>query len=252
MKSFVLNILLALALLAVCISWACSGRSASTAAGGGELDPASTYADNASTSGDNASTSGDPASTIADPASKAGDYASIVINAILTRTSVRAYTAQDVTDEQVELILRAAMSAPSAGNKQPWRFVVVRDKSILTQISANLHTMTMAKDAPLAIVVCADTRDTFQGDGFDYWVEDTSAATENLLLAAHALGLGAVWCGIYPQMKRVDYLKQLLKLPEHIIPLNVIPVGWPAGEQRVKDKWKPEHIHQNTWADDAA
>lgn len=212
MKSSVLNVLLAAALLIVCLQWACSGRTASSA-----------------------------------DSSTAIDTASIVINTIMSRTSVRAYTDQDVSPEQVERLLQAAMSAPTAGNKQPWRFIVIRDKAILQQISANLHTMTMAENAPLAIVVCGDTHDTFQGDGFDYWVEDTSAATENLLLAAHAMGLGAVWCGVYPQMKRVEFLRGLLQLPDYLIPLNVIPVGYPAIEQHVKDKWKPKHVRQNTW-----
>ena len=174
------------------------------------------------------------------------------LSTIMTRTSVRAYTDQEIEDEKLETILRAAMAAPSAGNKQPWRFVVVKDKAILSAISENLHTMTMAVDAPLAIVVCGDMKATFGGDGLDYWVEDTSAATENLLLAAHSLGLGAVWCGIYPMMERVKFLKDLLKLPEDIVPLNVVPIGYPDEQPEIKDKWKPENIHYNTWENDEA
>lgn len=172
------------------------------------------------------------------------------MNNILTRTSVRAYTAQPVEDEKVEAILRAAMAAPSAGNKQPWRFVVVKEKSTLEAISQQLHTMTMAKDAPLAIIVCGDMNATFPGDGLDYWVEDASAATENLLLAAHAEGLGAVWCGIYPMKERVAFLQELLQLPENIVPLNVIPIGYPAESPTPKDKWKPENIHYESWSGD--
>lgn len=173
-----------------------------------------------------------------------------IMNNILSRTSVRAYTAQPVEDEKVEAILRAAMAAPSAGNKQPWRFVVVKEKSTLEAISAQLHTMTMAKDAPLAIIVCGDMNATFPGDGLDYWIEDASAATENLLLAAHAEGLGAVWCGIYPMKERVAFLKELLQLPDNIVPLNVIPIGYPAESPAPKDKWKPEHIHHESWSGD--
>lgn len=177
----------------------------------------------------------------------ANDGGNAAIENIMTRTSVRAYTDQAVEPEKVETILRAAMAAPSAGNKQPWRFVVVTDKEILQQISDTLHTIRMAKDAPLAIVVCGDLTATFPGDGLDYWVEDTSAATENLLLAAHSLGLGAVWCGIYPMPDRVAFLSNLLELPGNIVPLNVVPIGYPAENPEPKDKWIPENIHSNTW-----
>ena len=178
------------------------------------------------------------------PAQESGNA---VIDNIMTRTSVRAYTSQPVDDTTVETMIRAAMAAPSAGNKQPWRFVVVTQGEILQQISDTLHTMRMAKDAPLAIVVCGDLNDTFPGEGLDYWVEDASAATENLLLAAHSLGLGAVWCGIYPMSERVEYLSRLLELPGNIVPLNVVPIGYPAESPAPKDKWKPENIHYNTW-----
>ena len=170
-----------------------------------------------------------------------------IMNTILTRTSIRAYTDQPVEDEKIEALLRAAMAAPSAGNKQPWRFVVVKDKNTLGAIADNLHTMTMAKDAPLAVIVCGDMNATFPGEGLDYWVEDASAATENLLLAAHAQGLGAVWCGIYPMQERVAFLRELLSLPEHIVPLNVVPIGYPAESPTPKDKWKPEYIHHESW-----
>lgn len=169
------------------------------------------------------------------------------IDNIMTRTSVRAYTSQPVEDEKVEAIIRAAMAAPSAGNKQPWRFVVITDRDKLQQIADSLHTMRMAKDAALAIVVCGDMTATFPEEGLDYWVEDTSAATENLLLAAHSLGLGAVWCGVYPLSERVAFVSRLLELPGNIVPLNVVPIGYPAESPDPKDKWKPENIHYDTW-----
>ena len=172
---------------------------------------------------------------------------SAIIDNIMTRTSIRAYENRDVEPEKVETMLRAAMAAPSAGNKQPWKFIVIKDKNTLTAISGNMRTMRMAKEAPLAIVVCGDMNKTFEGNGLDYWVEDTSAATENLLLAAHGLGLGAVWCGIYPLPERVSFLQDLLKLPENIIPLNVIPVGYPAEFPEPKDKWNPESVHYEFW-----
>lgn len=175
-----------------------------------------------------------------------------VIDNIMTRTSIRAYQDRDVEDAKVETLLRAAMAAPSAGNKQPWRFVVVRDKNTLHEISANVGPIKMADKAPLAIIVCGDLNNTFPEDGRDYWVEDASAATENLLLAAHGLGLGAVWCGIYPIKERVAFLKKLLDLPENIVPLNVVPIGYPAEDPEPKDKWKPENIHYEKWGGTAS
>lgn len=170
-----------------------------------------------------------------------------VIENIMTRTSIRAYQDMDVSEETVDTLLRAAMAAPSAGNKQPWHFVVIRDKAKLNTISENLNTMKMAKDAPLAIVVCGDLTKTFPDEGVGYWVQDASAATENLLLAAHCMGLGAVWCGIYPLSERVAFLKNLLKLPENIVPLNVIPIGYPAESPEPKDKWNEDNVHYETW-----
>lgn len=169
------------------------------------------------------------------------------IGDIMTRTSVRAYSGKEVESEKIDTLLRAAMAAPTAGNKQPWRFVVINDKDILDSISDNFHTMTMAKDASFAVVMCGDTTATFSGEARGYWVEDVSAASENLLLAAHAIGLGAVWCGIYPQMARVRQFSEMLHLPENIIPMACICVGYPSGETIPKDKWKPEYIHYNTW-----
>lgn len=176
-----------------------------------------------------------------------GDSTAVVLNNIMTRTSIRAYQDRPIEDEKLEKLLRAAMAAPSAGNKQPWNFVVVKDKNILRAISANLNTMKMAEKAPLAIIVCGDMTKTFPGEGLDYWVEDASAASENLLLAAHSMGLGAVWCGIYPLKERISFLKELLHLPENIVPLNVVPIGYPAEDPAPKDKWKPERIHYDTW-----
>lgn len=173
---------------------------------------------------------------------------STTIEDIMTRSSVRSYSGKEVTQEQVDTLLRAAMAAPTAGNKQPWRFVVISEKETLNYISENFNSMTMAKEASLAIVACGDLNSTFEGDGRDYWVQDVSAATENLLLAAHAMGLGAVWCGIYPIPERVTQFSEMLKLPSDIIPLACICIGYPEGEQHPKDKWHPEYIHYNIWS----
>jgi nitroreductase len=165
-----------------------------------------------------------------------------MLKTIFTRTSIRAYENRPVEDEKIEQLLRAAMAAPSACNKQPWKFVVIKDASTLQAIAAQFANMPMVGHAPLAIVVCGDMSQTMPEEGQAYWIQDTSAATQNILLAAQSLGLGAVWCGIYPILDRVTSLKRLLKMPEHIIPLNVIPIGYPAETKTPKDKWNPENV----------
>lgn len=169
------------------------------------------------------------------------------IETIMTRTSIRDFQNKPVEEEKVETMLRAAMAAPTAVNKQPWRFIVIKEKKTLKAISENFNSMKMAERAPLAIVVCGDLKATLEGEGADYWVQDASAATENLLLAAHSLGLGAVWCGIYPIKQRVGQLKEMLDIPDDIIPLNVIPIGYPAENPEPKDKWNPSKIHYEKW-----
>lgn len=177
--------------------------------------------------------------------------ANAVIDNIMTRTSVRSYSDRQVSQEQIETLLRAAMAAPTAGNKQPWRFVVINDRSILDSISEKFHSMHMAGNASVAVVMCGDTTATFEGEGRDYWIQDVSAASENLLLAAHAIGLGAVWCGIYPVSERVGAFSTMLGLPGNIIPMACICIGYPDGLTEPKDKWMPENIHYNTWKDTA-
>ena len=169
------------------------------------------------------------------------------IEDIMTRSSVRSYSDKEVGREQMDTLLRAAMAAPTAGNKQPWRFVVINERAILDSIADNFGSMTMAKQASTAVVMCGDVTSTFDGEGQGYWIQDVSAASENLLLAAHAMGLGAVWCGIYPMSERVSHFSEMLHLPENIIPMACICIGYPAGETTPKDKWKPEYIHYDTW-----
>lgn len=169
------------------------------------------------------------------------------ITNIMTRTSVRAYTDEPVSDGQIETILKAAMAAPTAVNKQPWAFIVIKDRATLAAIADSIPSMKMAKEAQLAIAVCGDMTKTLDGEGHDYWVQDVSAATENLLLAAHAQGLGAVWCGVYPVSGRIAFISDLLKLPDEIIPLAIVPVGAPAAKMEPKDKWDPSKIHNDRW-----
>ena len=168
------------------------------------------------------------------------------LDVIATRTSVRAYRDCPVGADTVELLLRAAMAAPSAMNRQPWVFVVVDDKALLQKFADSLQYAKMAVSAPLAVVVCADlTRNP--GASGDWWVMDASAASENLLLAAHAVGLGAVWTGVYPRSERVKAVRTILGLPESVVPLNVIPIGYPAETPEPKQKWNPGNIRRNGW-----
>lgn len=173
--------------------------------------------------------------------------ASIILENILTRTSIRSFRAQPVEDDKVELMLKAAMAAPSAGNKQPWEFVVINDRATLDALGEKLPRAKMLATAPLAIILCGDTTNVFPGEGKDYWVQDVSAATENLLLAAHALGLGAVWTGVYPISERVNEVKQFLNMPAKFVPLCVVPIGYPAENPSPKDKWSPAKIHYGKW-----
>lgn len=170
----------------------------------------------------------------------AGSNADAVISNIMTRTSIRLFTDEPLTDSQIETLLRAGMAAPSAVNKQPWKFVVVKNKPILQQIADSLPN-TRLSSAVCAIVVCGDMTKTLDGVAREFWIHDCSAATENILLAAHALELGAVWAGIFPNPDRVDKLRGLIDLPETQIPLCVIAIGHPAENPTPKDKWNQEN-----------
>lgn len=166
---------------------------------------------------------------------------------IMARKSVRSYTCQPIEKGKIDTLLRAAMSAPTAVNKQPWAFVVVDDAAQLDTLSAHLPYAKMTAEAPLAIVVCGDLTKTLQGNDDPYWALDCSAATENLLLAAEAMGLGAVWTAVYPEEERMETVSKILGLPEYILPFNVIPIGYPAHPEKPKDKFKAENIHYNKW-----
>jgi nitroreductase len=166
------------------------------------------------------------------------------MEAILTRRSVRQYTSEPVSEQTIQALLQAAMSAPSAGNQQPWQFIVIDARQMLDAIPGVHPFARMLQQAPLAILVCGDlTRE--RGPGF--WVQDCSAATQNLLLAARAQGLGAVWLGVYPREERIAGLRELLGLPEHVVPLALVSIGHPASEQRVVDRYDEGRVHRNRW-----
>jgi nitroreductase len=172
------------------------------------------------------------------------DNGQAAIENIMTRTSIRQYKDQPVEQEKIDIMLKAAMAAPTAVNLQPWHFIVITDKKTIGLLSGKQPT-----NAPLLIAMCGDTDKTTMPDGKmklpDFWVQDVSAATENLLLAAHALGLGAVWTGVYPAMERVAEVANVLNCPQNIVPVAVVRVGYPDEAPEPKNKFKEENISYN-------
>lgn len=178
----------------------------------------------------------------------ATDSTDAVIQNIMTRTSIRKFTNQPIPADTLEQLVKCGMAAPTAVNAQPWAFVVVTEREVLDSLNAN-HPWARLETATAAIVVCGDMNKALEGPAREYWVQDCSAATENILLAAHAYGLGAVWCGVYhgPESERVAPIAKVLNLPDDIIPLDIITLGFPDENPTPKDKWKPEQVHYQTW-----
>lgn len=167
-----------------------------------------------------------------------------VFEAIHHRRSIRKYTDAPVSEAVVETILKAAMSAPSAGNAQPWRFVVITDRKILNRVPDVHPYASMARQAQVGILVCGDLRlEKYPGN----WIADCSAATQNLLLAACAEGLGAVWTGVYPQEDRIKGFQKLLNLPEQVVPLAFVPMGHPDQRLPPEDRFRKDRVHRNGW-----
>jgi nitroreductase len=166
------------------------------------------------------------------------------MQAILTRRSIRKYTSEPVPNDMLDQLLRAAMSAPSAGNQQPWQFVLVLERQKLDAIPLFHPYAEMARSASAAILVCGDMR-LEKNKG--YWVQDCSAATQNILLAAHALDLGAVWVGVYPREERVEAFRKLLGIPQEVIPFAFVPVGYPGESKPPSNRYEPSMIHIEHW-----
>ena len=166
------------------------------------------------------------------------------IRCIMSRRSIRRYAKGRVPPASIRKMLEAAMSAPSACNQQSWQFIVVSDPEIMTAITKIHPYAQMLKQASCAIVVCGDLK---AERCKDYWVQDCSAATQNILLAAHALGLGAVWLGIYPRMERLKGLQKLLGLPKAVMPLSVISIGYPKVKSQPVKRYRAKKIHHNRW-----
>lgn len=166
------------------------------------------------------------------------------LTTIMTRRSIRQYTDEDVTTEQLLTLLRAAMAAPSAGNQQPWRFVAVRDPGQRAKLAEATPYSSPIGRAPLGIVVLADTREN-KHPGF--WVQDCSAAVENLLLAAHAIGLGGVWIGVHPNADRSAAVAKIVNPPQGFEVLSMVAIGHPANPGPEVDRYRAEFVRTDSW-----
>ncbi len=164
--------------------------------------------------------------------------------AIFTRRSIRKFEDKPIPEAMVREILEAAMMAPSAGNQQPWQFVVIDDRAVLDSL-VDIHPhIRMVTQAPLGILVCGDlSLEKYAG----YWVQDCAAAMQNMLLTIHGLGLGAVWTGVYPMEDRVAAFKEKFNLPKQVIPLGFVPLGWPTQQLTSESRFREDRIHHNTY-----
>lgn len=163
---------------------------------------------------------------------------------ILNRRSIRRYTAQSVEHEKIVEIIRAAMYAPSAVNRQPWHFIVIDSRDILAEVMQIHPNAGMLSTASHAILVCGDEK---RQHDTNYWIADCGAATENLLLAASALGLGACWIGVYPREQRMNAFRELFSLPPYIHPFALAALGYPAENKELPERYDPSRIYHNTW-----
>lgn len=167
-----------------------------------------------------------------------------IIEGIMTRRSIRHFTGELISDEQLETILRAGFQAPSAHNMQPWEFIVVRDKDKINEIKEFHKYAKMVEDAGTLIVVCGDKN---KQENLGLLVSDTSAAIQNMLLASHGLELGAVWCGIYDIYDYIANFSEILNLPDHILPVGMVVVGNKIKGRSMQDRYDEDKIHHDTW-----
>ncbi|MGI6223526.1 MAG: nitroreductase family protein [Prevotella sp.] len=170
-----------------------------------------------------------------------------VIDNILTRHSVRSYQDRAVSNDTIMALLHAGMAAPSGVDRRPWHFIVVTDAQQRARLAEANPNGGYVKDAPLAIVVCGDMDKALEGGGRQLWIQDCSAASENILLAAHSLGLGAVWTSTYPNPERQKSVKAVLGLPDNILPLNVIVIGYPKDAGQPRNKWSEDDYSVNRY-----
>ncbi len=166
------------------------------------------------------------------------------LQAIKTRRSIRKFLDKPVSREISRELLEAAMFAPSAGNEQPWQFIILDEREFLDKVPNICATASMCRQSPLAILVCGDSSlEKYP----KFWVQDCSAAIENLLLAAHDRGLGGVWVGIYPLNDRIEAFRRLLGLPEEITPFALVALGYPNEAPAAPKRYREERVHYNGW-----
>ena len=166
------------------------------------------------------------------------------ISWILSRRSIRKYQNAEIPQNEINILLKSAMQAPSAVNKQPWHFIVIKDKSIFKKIAEIHRSASFIDTASHAILICGDEQ--LEHDK-GYSILDCSAATQNILLAANTLGIGACWIGIHPREKRKEAFHQLFGLPEHVQPISLVSLGYPAEEKEMAERFNSERIHYNNW-----
>jgi nitroreductase len=165
------------------------------------------------------------------------------LDAIMTRRSIRRYKDKKIPEKIITTLLKAAMNAPSAHNRQPWHFIVIDNHETMIKITEYHQYSKMLNGASHAIIVLGDT----DIQSTDFWIHDCSAATENLLIAANALGLGAVWLGVHPSNNLIAETKKLFSIPESIIPLSIISLGYPEEKKQPRKNYDPERVHRNEW-----
>lgn len=167
---------------------------------------------------------------------------------IITRRSIRKYTDQAISEGQAQWMLRAAAAAPSAGNEQPWEFLVITNRDKLKMVPEFQPYSRMLSGATLAILVVADpARVKYEDELRQLWIQDCSAATQNILLAAHSLGLGAVWLAVYPEPSRQNGMRELFCIPEEMVPFSMVSIGYPAEPKPAVDRYDETRIHREIW-----
>lgn len=168
------------------------------------------------------------------------------LNFIFSRRSVRKYENREIPEDLFQDLFEAAMAAPSAVAKDPWHFLLIRDRKMLDRITGILPHGQMLKQAPAAVIVCGDINKAHSNE-LSYMLQDLSAAVENILLAATALGLGSCWLGMHPRPERIAGIKKLFTLPENIVPMCGIALGWPADQPGPRTRFQPDRVHYEKW-----
>lgn len=171
-----------------------------------------------------------------------------VLDFIFSRRSVRKFKKEEIGEDKIKSVLEAGMAAPSACTKDPWRFVIVREKETLEKIAEGLPNGKFLPEASVGIVVCGDIA-LAHGNELSYMIQDCSAAIENMLLAINALGLGACWLGVHPREDRIEHIKEILDLPESVIPLSVLAVGVPESVPEARTRYNASYVYNEKWQD---